>query len=456
MTGIMLLLALVGAPGGEVGGAAAAEEAEEEEEAKLVPGTPAAVERAMKLTEKAQDHLDERSIARAIAAAVEAARLAPGAPAPRQLLGGVYLGIGDCAQSLRWLGEFARMGRVDKDIKQAEKLMNMCRTAKKRQGQAVVRVTPAEAAVNLYPPGGAESGPAVLSGQGTAEGKVPAGTYRLVATLPGHVSVEADVMVPAKGRKEVSHTLQRKPAVLVVTSVPPGAQIELDGKAVGAAPVTIEPVKAGDHEVVAKLDKHKNAAATVSGILGRRVEVELRPAPLPAKLTVKAVDADGETVEGANVEMGGAVVGKAGQVVDVPAGKAGKISVIAAGYMPNEKELTLTAGEISDLVLTLEPDAEAKARTARRRWGTVLASAGGLIAAAGVVALLSGMSASEDADAAYGRYQQALTGGEATSAFDEAKSLDSQAADRQTLGVTLLGTGTALGLWAGWQFLSSP
>ncbi len=448
MTATMVMLALVAAGGGE-GKAAEGKAAE----GKLVPGTPAAVERAMKLTEKAEDLLGDRSIARAIDVALEAARLAPGAPAPRQLLGGVYLGIGDCAESLRWLGEFARMGRVEADVKKAGKLMKMCRTGKKRQGEISVIVKPGEASVNVFPPG---EGAAVLGGQGKAAGRVPAGTYRLVAKAPGYADLEAKVMVPAKGKKEVTHRLEIRPSAIVVTSVPTGAQIELDGDAVGTAPVTIEPVKAGDHKVVAKLDNHEDASAKVAAQAGRRVELELRPTPQPAKLTVKAVDEAGAVIEGATVEVDGTAAGAAPAQVEVAAGTAGKVSVLAAGFMPTVKEVTPKAGEIGELVLAMEPDADARQRAANTRWGTVLAAAGGLLAAGGVVALMSGMGAAEDADGAYGRYQQALTGAEATSAFDEAKGLDQQAADRQTLGVTLLSTGVALGAWAGWQFLSAP
>ena len=440
MSGPLLVLALLGATG--AGG-----------EPELVPGTPAAVEAAIKLTSEAVGAAKAKSYVKAISAAEEAARLAPGAPAPRQLLGDLYLRLGDCARSMRWFSDVERMAREDGVVKRARKVLKMCATDKKRQGDVAVRVEPAEASVNLFAPGAKA---AVVAGQGRAEGRVPAGTYRLVARLPGFAALEADVRVPARGKAEVAHRLERLPSVLVVTSDPAGAQVELDGKALGTAPLTVEPVKPGDHEVVAKLDRHRPARARVAVEAGKRVELELRPEPEPAKLSVTATDADGDTIEGATVELGGATKGKAPLELELPAGRTGSVRVAASGYLPSVRELEPGPGQVAELAFSLEESPEAAAQASRQRWGLILGGSGALLAAGGVAALLAGLGAASDADSAYGRYQQALAGDAAQAAYTEAKSLDEEAASRQTLGLSLLGVGVALGVASGWQLLTGP
>ena len=241
-----------------------------------------------------------------------------------------------------------------------------------------------------------------------------------------------------------------------MTSEPAGAQVEVDGRPVGTAPLTVEPVKPGDHEVVAKLERYQEARARVAVEAGRRVELELRPEPEPAKLTVTASDADGQAVEGASVELSGATKGKAPLELELPAGRKGSVRVLAPGYLPAVKELEPTPGQVGDLAFALELSPEAAARASRQRGGTILGGTGALLAAGGVAALLAGLSAADDADSAYGRYQQALTGDAAQAAYTEAQSLDEEAASRQTLGLSLLGAGVALGVVSGWQLLSGP
>ena len=178
MTGTLLVLALVGA-----GGAG-----------ELAPGSPEAVEAAIKMTSDAVRLAKEKSYVASIATAEEAARLAPGAPAPRQLLGDLYLRLGDCATAIRWFSDVVRMAREETAIKRAQKVVEQCTTDKKRQGELLVRVEPVSASVNVFAPG---TKAAAASGQGRAEGEVPAGTYRLEAKLPGYRTLEAAVRVPA-------------------------------------------------------------------------------------------------------------------------------------------------------------------------------------------------------------------------------------------------------------------
>jgi serine/threonine-protein kinase len=72
------------------------------------------------------------------------------------------------------------------------------------------------------------------------------------------------------------------PPILVVSSNPPGAAITIDQAAAGIAPVTIETLTVGEHEVEATLDGHQPATRTVTlPKPGERVLVELALLPVP-------------------------------------------------------------------------------------------------------------------------------------------------------------------------------
>jgi serine/threonine-protein kinase len=101
------------------------------------------------------------------------------------------------------------------------------------------------------------------------------------------------------------------PPILVVGSNPPGAAITIDGAPAGVAPVTIETLKVGEHDLEATLEGHQAVKRTVTlPKPGERVMVELallpvappptpdpppsepRPKPRPVamgKLTLKTV-----------------------------------------------------------------------------------------------------------------------------------------------------------------------
>ncbi len=72
------------------------------------------------------------------------------------------------------------------------------------------------------------------------------------------------------------------PPVLVISSVPPGASITIDGKSSGTAPVTVQGLSAGDHLLEATLEGHQPASRTVPlPKPGERLMIELALTPTP-------------------------------------------------------------------------------------------------------------------------------------------------------------------------------
>ncbi|MDX2013577.1 MAG: PEGA domain-containing protein [Myxococcaceae bacterium] len=67
----------------------------------------------------------------------------------------------------------------------------------------------------------------------------------------------------------------------MVSSNPPGATITIDGAPVGVAPVTVETLKVGEHEVEAALDGHQPGKRSVTlPKPGERVLVEVALLPV--------------------------------------------------------------------------------------------------------------------------------------------------------------------------------
>ena len=343
------------------------------------PGSPQAVQEAMRLVGRAVALRGDGRLAGATAAATRAVELAPGAPGPRRLLGELHEAAGDCFSALEQLTAYTRLGREDKAVKQVNELIRACRTDGKRRGRLVVRVAPPAAALQLLAPG--QEAP-VASGQGNIDAELPSGSYRLLARLPGHEEVDVAVFAKAGATTTVAHSLVLRPAAITVVTVPPGADVKLDGEPVGRSPLHLEPVKPGDHEVVAELAGHAPARAQARTEPGQALRLELRPAPEPAKLRVTA------DVEQASVEVEGGAGCRLPCEVQVPAGRLGRLRLRAPGFLEATREVLAAPGQVGEVRVRLTPEPAAAVRRGQRSWGMALAAAGVALAAGGVVALL--------------------------------------------------------------------
>ena len=413
----------------------------------LEPGSVRALEEAERLHIAADSLANRRKVAEAIDTAAHAVELAPAAPDPRWLLGKLYLQIGDCAQAIHHLSEFRRLGRDDKQLKKARKLVGECTGNKKRRGRLDVRVQPEGAAVRILAPW---QEPPVAAGHGAVEAKLPAGSYRVQAQLPGYLPLDEPARILPLQTTKVAHTLLVRPASLTVSTVPPGAQVRLDGKPVGESPVTLERVAAGDHEVVAELAGHRVARAGTRARPGQSVRLELRPEPEVAKVHVRT------NVPGARVEVDGTDRGPAPCPLELEAGRRQRVRVLAPGWLPGEMELVPEAGKRRRLRVLLKEDPATVARASRERWGLVLVSTGVALAVGGVAALALGYASSDEADAAYARYAGAGAGPAARTAWDDTVALDEQARLETSAGLGLLAAGAGVGLLGAWRWLGAP
>jgi serine/threonine protein kinase len=86
---------------------------------------------------------------------------------------------------------------------------------------------------------------------------VPVGSHRVRLDIPGYVSWDGDVEVTADAPAKIHKTLSMTPGTLVVTTVPSGAIITLDGEELGASPTRLAWIdRAREHVLGITLEGH--------------------------------------------------------------------------------------------------------------------------------------------------------------------------------------------------------
>lgn len=403
------------------------------------PGSPQAVELAVKLVVEADKAAREGRVARALKIARRVARLAPAAPGAQRMLGDLYLTVGDCAWAMKYFGLFARIGKDAGEIARARRLIKECETSKRRRGNLKVTVLPAQAAVRVIAPW--QEAP-VAAGQGEILTALPMGEYRVRASLPGHKELDAKVRVlPAKTTK-VADSLALRSASLTVRTKPPGGKVKIDGGPVGQTPVKLSPMAPGDHLVEIELAGYKDTRSMARVLAGQDVALTLRPEPAPARFNVRADAPD------ARVELDGTIRCQAPCDVEVEATGEHRMRVLSPGYIAAERMLTPGPGESGELQFNLQESPGTVARRGRTRWAIGLGAVGAALAIGGGVALGAGFSTSSDADDAYGRYQDAERAEDASSFYTRSQDLDEKAQNQQLVGYGLLGGAVLSGLAA--------
>ena len=145
---------------------------------------------------------------------------------------------------------------------------------------------------------------------GVARGKtplsvqeIPKGRAKIVLTLKGYQTETRDVLLNAGSRENVFVKFEGDPGSLLVTSVPDGARIYIDGKSYNKAPVKLDKLKPGIYEVKAEMDGHNTISRKVTVGLGQAVSEEFRLDNIRGRLEVRS------TPVGAQVIVDGRLVG---------------------------------------------------------------------------------------------------------------------------------------------------
>jgi len=181
--------------------------------------------------------------------------------------------------------------------------------------------------------------------------KMPAGLYKITASLEGYVKQEKTVVVKHGEKTQVSLTMKEPPpGSLIITSQPVGARVWIDGKEVGVTPLT-KPAEPGFHKVaVQKSGYHKQEkqAESMTG-QNRKVSFILEAKP-PGTLSVTTAPAKAE------VFLDGKPIGRTPKTLEVVEGPH-EISATLKGYTKAVQKVEIVSGQKSAVAFALEKQA---------------------------------------------------------------------------------------------------
>jgi len=211
---------------------------------------------------------------------------------------------------------------------------------------------------------------------GTARGATPAqleldaGTHRIELRQAGFKDWVTDVQVVASQPQTLGPVRLGLPdGTLVVRTDPAGASVSVGGAFRGRSPVTIDVRPDVALAVVASREGYESGTTQLTVGAGARREVQLSLAPILGELTVMAEPASAEVL------ANGRVVGKAGQVINLPAART-DIEVRLAGFRSFRTAVTPRPGLPQVLNVRLEAGQGASDSTP----AAVAAAAGGAAA----------------------------------------------------------------------------
>src|SRR5215831_5138355 len=187
-----------------------------------------------------------------------------------------------------------------------------------------------------------------------AELKLPKGDYKIIIELPGYKPHEASITVKPRGGQEWSYVLERapRPATLDLRAADDsatGAGVQIDGKAAGQVPTTIE-VPSGRHEVIVGRDGYNSYREWVDAGEGERRTMVItlpRKAPDAGALVVSA------DTEGAEVYVDGQRKDVAPTVIQGLAAGPHVIEVRKGDLPPWRQEVNIVAGQQTKVTAAL-------------------------------------------------------------------------------------------------------
>ena len=187
------------------------------------------------------------------------------------------------------------------------------------------------------------------SGTTPAKLELDAGTHRIELRQPGFKNWVTDLQVVANEPQTLGPVRLGLPdGTLVVRTDPAGASVSVGGAFRGRSPLTLEVRPDVALAVVATRDGYEPATSQLTLASGARRELTLALEPILGQVTVQAEPA------GAEVYVGGRVVGKAGQALELPAAKQ-ELEVRLAGHRSYRTVVTPRPGLPQVITVRLEP-----------------------------------------------------------------------------------------------------
>lgn len=219
----------------------------------------------------------------------------------------------------------------------------------------IVRSLPPEAERALFAVSSDPMGASVsIDGQPLGDtpliGPNPEGKYTLTVQKPGHARAERTLIFTRDRSVETSFSLVKLPPepALAITTDPPGADVSVDGQALGKTPF-IGVVPAGDHVVTLALDGRRITQAQI--LMPEERDLDLRFAMVEDTVERAAVLAVSSYPAGATITVDGVELEEKTPYIGALAPGAHEVKLALDGFQTYER--TIEMAETNDVELTI-------------------------------------------------------------------------------------------------------
>ena len=202
----------------------------------------------------------------------------------------------------------------------------------------------------------------IASGQTNAYVRnVAAGTRNVTVTKPGYLTETKLVSVQNGGRYSVSFTLQpgegtgTVTGTLLVTSIPQGAVIYIDGIASGQTNTSVTNIAAGTRNVTVTKPGYQTATELVSVQPGESKSVSFTLQPGEGAGTGTGILLVTSSPRGAVIYIDGIASGQTNAYVRNVAAGTRNVTLVKPGYQTATELVSVQAGERTTVSLTLQP-----------------------------------------------------------------------------------------------------
>jgi formylglycine-generating enzyme required for sulfatase activity len=170
------------------------------------------------------------------------------------------------------------------------------------------------------------------------------GTYRVVAEKSGFRKLERAIEVGDGALSTFRFTLEKLPGLLSVTT-DPDAEVFVDGKSAGSTPLPPIEIEAGEHEVVARAERHREFRTQVSiEGAGSIANLDVDLVPLWALVSFRSEPS------GATVRVGGTTYGPTPFDAELPEGEH-EYEALLPARKPQRGRIRVVGGEPATVVI---------------------------------------------------------------------------------------------------------
>jgi len=179
---------------------------------------------------------------------------------------------------------------------------------------------------------------------------LPLGRHRIRASAPGYQPKTTEIEIRDRTPVKLALTLISDSAALTIDSMPPGANVLVNGIAVGVTPCQVDRVEAGDCVLKLLLDGYRPYEQTFKLRAGQRESLTIRLEAIPATLKVVSIP-DNARVYVDNQYRGQTPL----EIMDLPPGSH-RVRAELLGHEPLARDVILTAAATVVEEFRLEPN----------------------------------------------------------------------------------------------------